>query len=57
LRQGRSLHHDVPVEQQVIVVQDAIYLFAPHVFAVQAGQIRLPLAAPRELLLDGLLQR
>ena len=57
LRQCGCLHHHMPVKQQVIEIQAAVFLLAADVFAIQLGQVRLPFEAPRELLLEGLLQR
>ena len=57
LSQRRGLHHDVPVQQQVIEIQNAILLFTRHILAIQFGEIRFPLLAPGKLLLERLLQR
>ncbi len=57
LRERRILHHRVPVEQQVVEIQHVVLLLARDVLAVKAGQILLPLAHPRKLLIERLLER
>jgi hypothetical protein len=57
LRQRGVLHHDVPVEQQIVEIQHAILLLAADILSIETREIRLPLADPRKLFLQRLLQR
>ena len=57
LRQARLGHHDVPVQQQIVVVEQVAALLLLHVCPIQPRQIRFPLRTPRILLLEGVLQR
>ncbi len=57
LREARVAHHRVPVEQQVVVVEDVAKLLALDVPAIELGEVRLPLHAPRILQLEGFLER
>ncbi len=57
LRQARLAHHRVPVEQQVIVIEQTRVLLLLHIGAEQIGELRLPLRAPGEVVLERLLQR
>ena len=49
LRQRGRLHHHVPVQQQIIEIQAAIFLFAADVFAIQLGQDPLPIRGTTEI--------
>ncbi len=57
LRERRRLHHDVPVQKQIVEVQDVVLLFAADVLAVDTRQILFPFLAPGILFLQGLLER
>ena len=57
LRERRRLHHDVPVQEQIVEVQDVVLLFAADVLAVDPRQILFPFLAPGVLVLQGLLER
>ena len=57
LREVRLGHHPVPVEQQVVVVEERGVLLLLHVTAVQPGELIVPLRAPRKVLLEGFLER
>ena len=48
LREPRLRHHRVPVEQQVVVVENAAALLALHVGAEELREVLLPLRAPRD---------
>ncbi len=50
-------HHRVPVQQQVVVVEDMLGLLGLHVGVEQRAQLRLPHRAPREVLLEHGIQR
>ena len=54
LRQLRLAHHHVPVEQQIVVVEQRVALLALDVAAKQPGQILFPVLAPGKLLLERL---
>ena len=56
LRQPRLAHHRLPVDQQVIVVEQPAALLALDVGAAQLRQVLLPAQAPAELLLERLAQ-
>ena len=56
LRELRLVHQRVPVDQQVVVVEQAVALLALHVGAAQLGQVLLPVQAPVELLLERVVQ-
>ncbi len=57
LGQARLRHHDVPVQQQVVVIENRRALLLLDVGPIQARQIRFPLRAPGILLLQRFLQR
>ncbi len=57
LRERRILHHPVPVEQQIVEVEDVVLLLARDVFTIDLGEVLLPLAHPGKLFLEGLLER
>ena len=42
-------HHDLPVEQQVVVIEKAVLLLALDVCAIEPRQVRFPLRAPGKL--------
>src|SRR5262249_16445760 len=57
LREPRLGHHHVPVEKQIIVVEEVVALFLSYIAPEQTGEVTLPLQAPRKLLLQRLFQR
>ena len=57
LRQAWLGHHRVPVQQQVIIVEQARVLLLLHVSPIQPRELLLPLRAPRVVLLQRLVER
>ena len=47
-RQLRLLHQDVPVEQQIVVVEQVLLLLDLHEVTVELRELALPLARTRE---------
>ena len=47
-RQLRLLHQDVPVEQQIVVVEQVLLLLDLHVVPVELRELTVPLRAPGE---------
>ncbi len=56
LRQTRFRHHHVPIQQQVVVIEQAAFLLALDVPAIQLAQLGFPAGAPWILLLQGVFQ-
>ncbi len=57
LCEARVRHHQVPVEQQIVVIQHVVALFLLDVAAVEAAEVAFPLRAPGVLLFQRLFQR